>query len=64
MFSNANVIFRTKFTDGVSTVSRTLGVGRSSNVNRSSTDENNGNKLISNKRSNKNHKSRADGIEN
>ena len=64
MFSNANVIFRTKFTDGVSTVSRTLGVGRSSNVNRSSTDENNGNKLISNKRSNKNQKSRADGIEN
>ena len=29
MFSNANVIFRTKFTDGVSTVARTLGIGRS-----------------------------------
>ena len=29
MFSNANVIFRTKFTDGISTVSRTLGTGRS-----------------------------------
>jgi len=25
MFNNANVIFRTKFVDGVSTVSRTLG---------------------------------------
>jgi len=30
MFSNANVIFRTKFVDGVSTVSRTLGTGASS----------------------------------
>jgi structural maintenance of chromosome 2 len=27
MFNNANVIFRTKFVDGVSTVSRTLGSG-------------------------------------
>ena len=25
MFNNANVIFRTKFVDGVSTVTRTLG---------------------------------------
>ena len=25
MFTNANVIFRTKFVDGVSTVTRTLG---------------------------------------
>lgn len=27
MFNNANVIFRTKFVDGVSTVSRTIGSG-------------------------------------
>lgn len=30
MFNNANVIFRTKFVDGVSTVSRTLGSGAKS----------------------------------
>eukprot|EP00804_Cyclotella_cryptica_P018363 CCRYP_015480-RD/>CCRYP_015480-RD protein AED:0.48 eAED:0.50 QI:0/-1/0/1/-1/0/1/0/68 len=30
MFNNANVIFRTKFVDGVSTVSRTLGSGANS----------------------------------
>lgn len=29
MFNNANVIFRTKFADGVSTVTRTLGTGSS-----------------------------------
>lgn len=29
MFNNANVIFRTKFVDGVSTVSRTIGQGSS-----------------------------------
>ena len=29
MFNNANVIFRTKFVDGVSTVTRTMGVGAS-----------------------------------
>jgi len=29
MFNNANVIFRTKFVDGVSTVSRTIGAGAS-----------------------------------
>ena len=29
MFNNANVVFRTKFIDGVSTVSRTIGVGSS-----------------------------------
>jgi structural maintenance of chromosome 2 len=29
MFNNANVIFRTKFVDGVSTVSRTIGTGYS-----------------------------------
>jgi len=33
MFSNANVIFRTKFVNGVSTVSRTLGSGESANTN-------------------------------
>merc|ERR1712238_91526 len=30
MFNNANVIFRTKFVDGVSTVTKTIGVGASS----------------------------------
>jgi structural maintenance of chromosome 2 len=30
MFNNANVIFRTKFVDGVSTVARTIGTGDSS----------------------------------
>lgn len=30
MFNNANVIFRTKFVDGVSTVTRTIGIGSSS----------------------------------
>jgi structural maintenance of chromosome 2 len=30
MFNNANVIFRTKFVDGVSTVARTIGIGASS----------------------------------
>merc|ERR1711935_945926 len=30
MFNNANVIFRTKFVDGVSTVSKTMGTGSSS----------------------------------
>ena len=30
MFSNANVIFRTKFVDGISTVNRTIGIGMSS----------------------------------
>jgi len=30
MFNNANVIFRTKFVDGVSTVTRTIGIGKSS----------------------------------
>ena len=29
MFNNANVIFRTKFVDGVSTVARTIGTGAS-----------------------------------
>ncbi len=29
MFNNANVIFRTKFVDGVSTVTRTIGTGSS-----------------------------------
>jgi len=29
MFNNANVIFRTKFVEGVSTVTRTIGTGSS-----------------------------------
>lgn len=33
MFNNANVIFRTKFVDGVSTVARTMGTGSSRNQN-------------------------------
>lgn len=32
MFNNANVIFRTKFVDGVSTVTRTIGTGSSARV--------------------------------
>lgn len=32
MFNNANVIFRTKFVDGVSTVARTIGTGSSARV--------------------------------
>jgi structural maintenance of chromosome 2 len=31
MFNNANVIFRTKFVDGISTVTRTIGIGSSRN---------------------------------
>lgn len=33
MFNNANVIFRTKFVDGVSTVTRTIGAGSSRSTN-------------------------------
>lgn len=40
MFSNANVIFRTKFTDGVSTVTRTLGKSKSNKNQRPLTDSN------------------------
>jgi structural maintenance of chromosome 2 len=29
MFNNANVIYRTKFVDGVSAVTRTIGIGSS-----------------------------------
>jgi len=37
MFNNANVIFRTKFVDGVSTVSRTIGAGANSRPQRALT---------------------------
>ena len=40
MFNNANVIFRTKFVDGVSTVNRTMGIGASTKA-RALTDANN-----------------------
>lgn len=40
MFNNANVIFRTKFVDGVSTVARTIGTG--SSRSRTLTDINSG----------------------
>jgi len=45
MFNNANVIFRTKFVDGVSTVTRTIGVGASSKA-RALQQQNNENRQI------------------
>ncbi len=48
MFNNANVIFRTKFVDGVSTVSRTLGSGANSRPR--SSGSNNSDKDISKRR--------------
>eukprot|EP00592_Proboscia_alata_P003711 CAMPEP_0194379542 /NCGR_PEP_ID=MMETSP0174-20130528/40110_1 /TAXON_ID=216777 /ORGANISM="Proboscia alata, Strain PI-D3" /LENGTH=1211 /DNA_ID=CAMNT_0039162339 /DNA_START=84 /DNA_END=3719 /DNA_ORIENTATION=- len=42
MFNNANVIFRTKFVDGVSTVSRTLGTNSSNDKVHALTDAANG----------------------
>ena len=47
MFNNANVIFRTKFVDGVSTVTRTIGTGSSKNrtlASSENTDESQGGK--------------------
>jgi structural maintenance of chromosome 2 len=41
MFNNANVIFRTKFVDGVSTVSRTIGSGANQRPRGALTAENN-----------------------
>lgn len=41
MFNNANVIFRTKFVDGVSTVARTIGTGSSTRQKAALTDSNN-----------------------
>ena len=43
MFNNANVIFRTKFVDGVSTVTRTLGVGVSTKSRALANSNNNNN---------------------
>jgi structural maintenance of chromosome 2 len=40
MFSNANVIFRTKFVDGVSTVTRTIGTGTSNRSRSTLSDRN------------------------
>ena len=42
MFNNANVIFRTKFVDGVSTVSRTIGSGANSRPRSALTNGGNG----------------------
>jgi structural maintenance of chromosome 2 len=41
MFNNANVIFRTKFVDGVSTVTRTIGTGSSTRARALAASENN-----------------------
>jgi structural maintenance of chromosome 2 len=41
MFNNANVIFRTKFVDGVSTVSRTIGAGANSRPRGALSNQNN-----------------------
>ncbi|CAB9517537.1 Mitotic chromosome and X-chromosome-associated protein mix-1 [Seminavis robusta] len=51
MFNNANVIFRTKFVDGVSTVSRTLGVGSSRPNVANSNNDGQGKKKAANRRS-------------
>jgi structural maintenance of chromosome 2 len=42
MFNNANVIFRTKFVDGVSTVTRTIGQGSSKKSSNEASDFNAG----------------------
>ena len=55
MFNNANVIFRTKFVDGVSTVTRTIGIG-SSRV-RALTDQNNASPLDNEKTARRNRRS-------
>ena len=40
MFNNANTIFRTKFVDGVSTVTRTIGIGASEGALKESSTQN------------------------
>merc|ERR1712228_658852 len=40
MFNNANVIFRTKFVDGVSTVTKTIGTGSSAKSRNATVEEN------------------------
>ena len=51
MFNNANVIFRTKFVDGVSTVNRTIGIGSSSRARALANADNNlRNSVVSTKR--------------
>merc|ERR1711994_24567 len=62
MFNNANVIFRTKFVDGISTVTRTLGVGASSRARAlAETDNNNLDKSRSRDVSNKRKRRLASG---
>eukprot|EP00814_Leptocylindrus_danicus_P018595 CAMPEP_0116014120 /NCGR_PEP_ID=MMETSP0321-20121206/6105_1 /TAXON_ID=163516 /ORGANISM="Leptocylindrus danicus var. danicus, Strain B650" /LENGTH=1213 /DNA_ID=CAMNT_0003483745 /DNA_START=355 /DNA_END=3996 /DNA_ORIENTATION=- len=63
MFNNANVIFRTKFTDGVSTVSRTLGTGMSAK-GRALADANRPSSASESRKRSNRRGSRADGIEN
>merc|ERR1719215_1552192 len=63
MFNNANVIFRTKFTDGVSTVSRTLGTGMSAK-GRALADANRPSSASESRKRSSRRGSRADGIEN
>jgi structural maintenance of chromosome 2 len=50
MFNNANVIYRTKFVDGVSTVARTIGVGSSSRARALASEENVGGSPVSRKK--------------
>jgi structural maintenance of chromosome 2 len=53
MFNNANVIFRTRFVDGVSQVSRTMGIGSSTRIlqNTNENHQRKNHKSASNKRS-------------
>lgn len=52
MFNNANVIFRTKFVDGVSQVTRTIGIGASNKARAlAATDQNNQESTVTSKRS-------------
>ena len=50
MFNNANVIFRTKFVDGVSTVTRTIGTGASSKARALAEAEENGRDSLENRK--------------
>lgn len=50
MFNNANVIFRTKFVDGVSTVSRTIGSGANSRPRGAFTDNSQANERAKKRR--------------
>jgi structural maintenance of chromosome 2 len=66
MFNNANVIFRTKFVDGVSTVSRTIGIGASSKARalQRVDDNNTGRQQKSQKLMQRGRSTKSSGIEN